>query len=149
MLDQARSRFGPDPRVRFSLQDHLALCASEDFDLVVSALSIHHLPDPAKPILFRKIFDALRPGGLFVNADQALAPTAEGERQYQEMWLRDVKASGISDPVLDQALERVRADRSALLADQLMWLAEAGFTGIDCWYKRFRFVVYGGYKSKD
>jgi len=40
----------------------------------------------------------------------------------------------------------MREDKNALLADQLTWLEEAGFVDIDCWYKRFRFVVYGASK---
>ncbi len=146
MLAQARIRFGANPRVSYSMQDHLDLDAADEYDLVVSALSIHHLPDQAKELLFRRIFKALRPGGMFINADQALAPTERGERQYQSLWRKEVSASGISDLALRQALERVRADQNAPLSDQIRWLSEAGFSDIDCWYKRFRFVVYGGFK---
>jgi|TARA_B110000495_G_C22768234_1_gene449656 tRNA (cmo5U34)-methyltransferase len=118
------------------------LSARAEYDLVLSALSIHHLQDSAK-----KIHESLRPGGLFINADQALAPSARGEEQYQRHWIEAVRANGISERALEQARERVKEDRSALLADQLSWLAEAGFVDVDCWYKRFRFVVYGGYKK--
>jgi hypothetical protein len=40
----------------------------------------------------------------------------------------------------------MREDKNALLSDQLSWLSKAGFKGVDCWYKRFRFVVFGGCK---
>jgi tRNA (cmo5U34)-methyltransferase len=39
------------------------------FDLVVSALTIHHLDAPGKTLLFRRIADVLAPGGRFVLAD--------------------------------------------------------------------------------
>jgi tRNA (cmo5U34)-methyltransferase len=60
-----------------------------------------------------------------------------------------VTANGASEVTIAQAQarERIREDRSALLADQLTWLAEAGFEEIDCWYKRFRFIVYGARKG--
>ena len=83
---------------------------------------------------------------MFINADQALAPFRRGEEQYERQWLFDVRANGISEPTLKQARERMREDKNALLSDQLMWLAEVGFDDVDCWYKRFRFVVYGGTK---
>jgi len=39
------------------------------FDLVVSALAIHHLDGPAKRALFADVHGRLRPGGRFVMAD--------------------------------------------------------------------------------
>jgi len=39
------------------------------FDLVVSALAIHHLDGPAKRALFANVRDRLRPGGRFAMAD--------------------------------------------------------------------------------
>lgn len=146
MLDQARLRFAGNPIVTYSVQDHLNLGATSEYDLVVSALSIHHIGNCDKQILFQKIYSALRPGGMFINADQALAPTTHGESQYESIWLQDVRANGISELALKQASERMREDKNALLSDQINWLLEAGFSDIDCWYKRFRFVVYGGIK---
>jgi tRNA (cmo5U34)-methyltransferase len=84
---------------------------------------------------------------MFINVDQALAPSRRGEEQYERIWLEDARASGVSELALAQARERMREDRNALLSDQLAWLVEAGFDDVDCWYKRFRFVVYGGAKK--
>lgn len=146
MLAQARQRFEGNPCVTYSLQEHSSLSATSEFDLVISALSIHHLEDSDKRTLFRKIYEALRPGGMFINVDQALAPTCSGEEQYERKWLEDAKANGASEFSVTQARERMREDKNALLADQLTWLEEAGFEDVDCWYKRFRFVVYGASK---
>lgn len=146
MLAQARQRFAGNPRVTFSLQEHSQLSVTSEYDLVISALSIHHLENCEKQALFRKVHQSLRPGGRFINVDQALAPTQRGEEQYEHMWLEDVRSNGVSELALEQAQERMREDRNALLSDQLKWLSDAGFSEIDCWYKRFRFVVYGGTK---
>jgi len=146
MLAQAKQRFEGNPRVTYSLQDHSSLSSTSEYDLVISALSIHHLEDSDKRTLFRRIYEALRPGGMFINVDQALAPTSRGEEQYEKKWLEDVKANGTSELTVTQARERMREDKNALLANQLKWLDEAGFEDIDCWYKRFRFVVYGARK---
>lgn len=147
MLAQASSRFSGNPLVTCSIQNHVELAADSEYDLVLSALSIHHLEHPDKQALFHKIYRALRPGGMFINVDQALAPSSRGEEGYDRQWLVDVRANGISELSLNQARERIREDRSALLPDQLLWLEQAGFVEVDCWYKRFRFVVYGGNKS--
>ena len=43
MLDRARARFADRPGTEYRVMDHLALEEVSAFDLVVSALSIHHL----------------------------------------------------------------------------------------------------------
>ncbi len=43
------------------------------FDLVVSALAIHHLDDPGKANLFRRVASALGPGGRFAFLDVVAA----------------------------------------------------------------------------
>ena len=39
------------------------------FDLIVSALAIHHLPDSRKRALFAEAFALLTPGGVFYDLD--------------------------------------------------------------------------------
>lgn len=146
MLAKAQARFADNPRVRCLVQEHTQLAASGEYDLVVSALSIHHLPDEDKQSLFAKIYRALKPGGVFVNIDQARAPSAAAEEAYERFWREDARAAGVSESALALAMERMREDKNALLTEQLLWLDQAGFAEIDCGYKRFRFVVYGGRK---
>ena len=146
MLAQARLRFQGNPRISYAVQDHLQLNAPAAYDLVISALSIHHLEDADKRRLFEKIYQALRPGGLFVNVDQVRGPSAAEEEVYAHQWLAEVRAAGVSDAALQQAQERMQVDRNALLTDQLAWLADAGFAPVECWYSRGRFAVFGGWK---
>ncbi len=148
MLEQAQERFVDNPRVTYSTQEHLQLSATAEYDLIVSALSIHHLEHSDKQALFPKIFNALSSGGVFINADQALAPNPPSEDAYEKQWVEDVMANGISQESLEAAQQRMREDKNALLMDQLRWLSNSGFCNVDCWYRRFRFVVYGGTKNE-
>lgn len=147
MLEQARKRFANNPHVTYATQEHLQLSATSEYDLIISALSIHHLEHSNKQSLFPKIFNALSPGGVFINADQALAPNPPGEEVYEKQWIEDVIANGVSREALEAAQKRMREDKNALLIDQLRWLSGSGFCNVDCWYRRFRFVVYGGTKN--
>jgi len=38
-------------------------------------------------------------------------------------------------------------DRCATLSDQLGWLDEAGFEDVECFFRSFRFAVFGGWKN--
>jgi tRNA (cmo5U34)-methyltransferase len=119
------------------------------YDLVVSALSIHHLTHGDKRELFGKVRRALAVGGYFVNADQVSGETPDEESLYGEWWLRRVREAGVSEEDLAAALSRMRADRNASLSAQLGWLGEAGFEGVGCRYKDHRFAVYNGRKGHE
>lgn len=153
MLDVARQRLaGRGVRARFVIADYLEEPFPERYDLVISALSVHHLEDEDKRRLFGKVRDSLAPGGFFVCADQTLGATPELEERYREDLIRRVREIGIGEQVLDHFIERTRESGShtfeAPLTAQLSWLAGAGFEAVDCFYKRGRFAVYGGRKPE-
>ena len=118
-----------------------------NLDAVVSSLSIHHLDHGQKQVAYRKIFDALAPDGVFINADQVAGPTPELERRYQAIWLRQVRSNGATPEQIEAALYRMREDRCAPVEEQLQWMREAGFEDADCWYKENRFAVMAGSRT--
>ncbi|MDP9427176.1 MAG: class I SAM-dependent methyltransferase [Actinomycetota bacterium] len=151
MLRVVRRRFAKEPgRFEFRVMDHARKPLPgrpRAYDLVVSALSIHHLTHGDKRELFEKVHGALSNGGWFVNADQVLGPTPEAEEEYQADWLRRVHEAGIDEEELSAALTRMKADKNATLEAQMKWLREAGFGSVECSYENGRFAVYGGLKG--
>ena len=120
MLERARERFaGRGARVEIRTADYLRDPLGGPYDGVVSALSIHHLPDAGKRALFRRAFAALRPGGRFVDADNVLAPTPRLAARDRALWIARVRESGISEAELSAALRRTRLDVLAPLPSQL------------------------------
>lgn len=148
MLRVARRRFaGGQGRFEFRVMDFARKELPAGYDLVASALSIHHLTDGDKRELFEKAHGVLVPGGIFVNLDQVLGETPEEEASYEEWWLRGAREAGASEEDLAGAFRRMRADKNATLADQLRWLGAAGFEGVGCARRDHRFAVYGGRKG--
>lgn len=148
MLGKARERFaGLEERLEFVAGDYADGFAGQ-FDVVISALSIHHLTDPQKIRLFKNIYEALPDGGIFINADQILGPTSPIEQVYHETWLRQIQNLGVSDADLNAALERMKADKMAPLDSQLDWLQQAGFSPVHCWYQHYRFAVFSEQKGE-
>ncbi|MFD5464477.1 class I SAM-dependent methyltransferase [Kitasatospora sp. NPDC127059] len=115
------------------------------FDIVVSALAIHHLPHEDQRALYPRIREVLAAGGVFVHAEQVAGPTARLDALYDEMWSRDVARRNASARELAEARERMAYDRSVPVRTHLEWLAEAGFREADCFYKRYRFAVLGAW----
>ena len=142
MLGKARERFAGDERVSFVVGDYLRDNIAASCDVIISALSIHHLPDESKRELYHKIHGALSPQGIFINADLVLGATPRCEANCYEQWVRQMKERGISDEEFAGWRERLKEDRYARLEDQLRWLREEGFTDVDCFYRYYNFAVF-------
>jgi len=138
---------GAAGRCEFIAGDYASRVRGE-FEVVVSALSIHHLSDDRKVRLFRRIHEVLPADGVFINADQVLGATPPIERIYREAWLRQVRRPGVAERDLNAALERMKEDRSAPLDSQLDWLRQAGFRQVNCWYQNYSFAVFSGQKQR-
>jgi len=111
MLARARGRFpAADLRVQ-RLQDPLP---EGSYDLVVSALAVHHLDAAGKADLFRRVRGRLRPGGRFVLADVVIPGDPH-----------DVVTP--IDPPYDQP---------STVADQLGWLRAAGLRPVVRWQEK-------------
>jgi tRNA (cmo5U34)-methyltransferase len=102
MLARARERLpGADLRLQ-RLEDELP---DGTFDLVVSALAVHHLDGAGKRDLFSRVAAVLRPGGRFVLGYVVVPAAGEAGPIYID-WVMDLPDS---------------------VEEQLAWLREAGF----------------------
>ncbi|SDX76302.1 class I SAM-dependent methyltransferase [Paenibacillus sp. CF384] len=148
MLAVAKSRFMhmDSSNITYLCEDYTTFVPRDSFDIIVSGLSIHHLSDTDKLTLYRNSFANLKPGGVFINADQVLGHTPFVDALYREDWRGKVEASGLTEPEIAAAYERTKLDRMTDLQTQLGWLTEAGFSDVDCVYKYYNFVVMFGRK---
>jgi tRNA (cmo5U34)-methyltransferase len=118
MLGAAAARLEGQP-VELRVADLSDPLPAGPFDLVVSALAVHHLDGPGKAALFSRVAGVLRPGGRFVLGDLVIP---------------EDPADAVS-PISDDF------DRPSTLADQLTWLADAGFDASAVWAERDLVVV--------
>ena len=147
MLEKAKERFAEKDNVQFHVMDYDASPLPEKYNLIVSAMSIHHLKDSGKKRLFQKIYDALLPGGIFIHAELARGVTDDIEEIYQEQWRNYLEQTDLTEDELDVIYERMSYDIPAPLDMQLGWMRSAGFLSVDCFYKYYNFVVYAGSKK--
>ena len=118
------------------------------FDAVVSSVAIHHLTDEEKYKLYGRIFHALTPGGVFINAEQVLGETEWEEKLYDEMHIGGARVLGSDEEEIRAARERMGYDKSATLSDQLTWLREMGFQQAGTFFQWGRFAVFAGWKGQ-
>jgi tRNA (cmo5U34)-methyltransferase len=119
MLCAARAALGNAPVLLVArLEDPLP---PGPFDLVVSALAVHHLDGAGKADLFRRVARVLRPGGRFVLGDVVVPEDA-------------------ADAIVPLTADY---DRPDTIADQLAWLEDAGFEARVTWRLRDLAVFAG------
>jgi tRNA (cmo5U34)-methyltransferase len=85
------------------------------FDVVFSALAVHHLDGPGKADLFARVADVLRRPGRFVLGDVVIP----------------VDPADVVTPIDDDGY-----DMPSSVADQLKWLEAAGFDAHVAWARR-------------
>ncbi len=147
MLEQARQLLAPR-EVELVVADLRDPLPAGPFDAIVSALAIHHLDDADKRDLNGRVLAALRPGGIFVNAEQVRGATGWLEQRQREGWMAACRREGASEDELAAALERMVPDLHTDLESQLRWLRESGFGDVDCFYKRWHFAVIAGWRPE-
>jgi tRNA (cmo5U34)-methyltransferase len=139
MLERAREVVG-EPAA-FCVGDLRESLPCGPFDAVISALAIHHLDDRDKRDLFARVYSALEPGGVFVNAEQVAAPTDILEHRYRNWHRASSLALGATQEQWVAAEGRMRLDRCATTDEQIEWLKRAGYVDVDCLFKHYRFAV--------
>lgn len=144
MLDEARAGFPENAGVEYRVADMAQADLAGPWDLVITALAVHHLSDDAKRDLYSRVRRALKPGGLFVNAEQVAGPNPVADARYARIWLEQIRQLGVPEQEIERALDRMSHDRCAPVDRQLQWLTDAGFSDVDCSFKAWRFAVISG-----
>jgi tRNA (cmo5U34)-methyltransferase len=120
MLDHAVAAL-PVGRVELRVADIADPLPDGPFDVVFSALAVHHLDGPGKADLFRRVATVLSPYGRFVLGDVVVPENP----------------ADVVTPI-DGAY-----DRPSTIAEQLSWLTEAGLHSSVTWTYRDLAVLVG------
>lgn len=134
MLEQGRARvarFGDRARPTLRSYDD----PFEPCDAFAASLSLHHIPTiEAKAALIQRAYDALEPGGVFVNADCCM-PVDEEERQaLYAHWAAHQIANGIPEERAWEHFDEWAGEDTYLPLDvELEAFRRAGFVAERVW----------------
>ena len=141
MLKIARKRFSGIDTVDFQIADYADALPEGDFDVIVSALSVHHLEDDGKQNLFARVYEKLPNGGLFVNYDQFCAGQPDLDNWFDSYWESQLMRSGLTAHDIALWKERRKLDRECSVEQEGAMLRECGFKAVKCVYSCQKFSV--------
>ena len=139
------ARFGSRVRlVERSFTEPLTAC-----NAVAACIALHHVKDMGvKAGIYREIYAALKPGGIFVNADTAAPSGGPLRNHVYELWAKDMGKHGISrKEAYDNFAQWAKEDYYPPLFEELSLLKAAGFAEPECFWRDAAAVVFGGTKS--
>lgn len=118
------------------------------FDLVVSSMALHHLTDTEKPVLYQRLFNWLKPEGLFRCGDETLALPAQAQSRNMTHWESWARQNGATDEDIALWSEHAeKYDHYSTLANHFKWLEQVGFQDVDCYWRKLMWTVFGARKA--
>jgi tRNA (cmo5U34)-methyltransferase len=120
---------------------------NESFDLIISSIAIHHIPDPEKAKLYKQLHQQLKPGGVFVFADQTRGATEEVYQKHIARWHDEAFNLGSTQADWDMWMQHQDAhDHHTPVLWHLHELNKVGFTDVDVIWKNIMWAVIQGVK---
>ena len=156
MISELKKKVRYDSRIiseDYSKDHWLTLIEDErPFDLILSGYSIHHLQHEDKKILYNRIYELLREGGLFLNLEHVASPSSRLEKIHDNIFIDAL--TGFSNGVKSREIVKTeyenRQDKIlnvlAPVEEQCNWLRKTGFKQVDCYFKLFELALFGGVK---
>ena len=95
------------------------------FDAAVSFETLHHFKPEKKLLVFKKLYDSLKPGGCYLESDY-IAESEEMEEYLFAECARRRKKSGIPEDIF------VHFDTPLTLEHEMELLRKAGFGKVEC-----------------
>ncbi|MFH1256704.1 MAG: class I SAM-dependent methyltransferase [Candidatus Diapherotrites archaeon] len=139
-------------RERFKKFDYTGVCDNavnigfeNKFDLVISSIVLHHLSDEDKQRTYKKIFNALKVGGVFVLADVMVASSKKLNEHLHEKWSKFIafkRGEEYRDKILGLDQEH---HQYAALNDNQKFLQQAGFK-TEVFYRNLNSAIVIGFK---
>lgn len=148
MLEIAKDKLSQYENIDYILNDFTTLDIYDDYDAIISSLALHHIETDEKKLeMYKKIYDALKEGGVFYNADVLKANSTYNENLNNNTAYDIMRQKGVNEEEIDiYKNKRDENDVPTTLINHIKMLEQAGFKQIDVIWKFYGNGVYGGKK---
>ena len=149
MINKCELKYKDNPKIRAHCMDFRKLkFEMGSFDLVLSSISIHHINDEDKYILFWNINHLLGPDGIFSYSDQFSGGNDEIYLKHIATWKEETLKMGTTEVEWQMWMDHQdRHDYHTTLEKQLGFFKKAGFQQVDCVWRYLLWTVVIGIKK--
>jgi tRNA (cmo5U34)-methyltransferase len=148
MVDAAREKLKKHYGIEFVCSDIADLACKEKFDAVVSVLVLHNIQTTDERVsVYRKIFDLLAKGGIYISVDVIKSDTPDVQAHYIRKW-RQFMLTHISEEEVDGKWLSLHASKDKPVTPHAMeeMLHQVGFEGFEIIHKNMNFMLTVCYK---
>jgi tRNA (cmo5U34)-methyltransferase len=143
ILNECRQRFEGKSNIYYHQQDFSKLeFEPQSFDLIISSIAIHHIPDEEKAKLYQQVYFLLKLDGVFVFADQTRGITEEIYQRHIARWKEEAFKLGSTEENWQLWMQHQDAhDYHTPVGWHLKELEKAGFSEVDIIWKNIMWAV--------
>ena len=133
-------------RYELMLGDYRFDSIGSSYDIILAGLTLQHLTWGERKNFYSHIYAILNPKGSFILNDIIIDEDWDTRTQQYSNWLKFIESNG-EDPEYwyDRHLTK---DYPATLEDHFQWLAEAGFSKIECHWRYYNFAITSAVKER-
>lgn len=141
MLDKLKQKYS-DKKLTLIEGDFFALDLEEAaFDAAISFESLHHFPAERKAELYKRLYKAIKPGGIYIECDY-MVQSDEEEAAFEKELLERRKRQCVPDG------KYLHFDCPLTVSHQIKLLCDAGFRGVRPLYSEDNTVLLLGGKAR-
>ena len=132
-INECKSRVNPK-NIIYTQSDFKDIDFPENsFDLIVSSISIHHIPDVDKSELFRKLYYYQTKGGILSFCDQFRGETDYIYAKHIEQWKNFAMTQNNNENEWNMWMKHQQEhDYHTTLENHLGWIRSVGYKLVDC-----------------
>ena len=148
MLASARERCGRFAE-RFSTVagDYAVDDFGSRYDLVVAGLTLHHLDDRQRRVVFRRLYAALTDRGVFLAREVVADDDPFVASRHYRFWRAFMTEHGEDGDYWFR--KHQSKDHPASVERQMAWLRDVGFPHVACHWRYMNFAVLSAHKNHE
>jgi len=139
MLNRAKDRLNAyQSQIKLIKGDFRTEDIGYNYDACVTALALHHLLPTEKKTLFRQIYGALKPGGVFVMIDWTKFSTTKAQQLAEQTAIAHAKNTVDEEAIVFKWAHHWKYKNIPNTVEEMQsWLLNAGFLTADCVFRYY------------
>lgn len=149
ILVEAAKRLEKYPNIEYCNEDFNRLDFEPgSIDLIVSSIALHHLTDPEKEKLLKKIYTWLSPKGILIFGDQFAGSTPNRYQQHMNNWKSTAEGKNVPESEWKLWMEhQEKHDYHSVVENYFTWCKHIGFKHTDVVWRYLLWTVFIAQKS--